>query len=68
MTNREQIAWALSFSDYEDSDVAKIISEMLDATNIAYMDSKEIKRLSDWMGLDCDKYNNLGVLPEFEDE
>ena len=29
MTNREQLAWALGFSEYEDKEVADIISDSL---------------------------------------
>lgn len=64
MTNREQIAWAFGFYDYDDRGVAEIVSEMLDAVGI-YMDREERIRFERWLGLDCDPVtNNWGVLQE----
>ena len=69
MTNREQITWAFGFSDYNNYDIAEIVSDMLDAVGVvAYMDSSERKRIEKWLGLHCDpETNNWGVL-EDEDE
>ena len=64
MTNREQVAWAFGFGDYDDRNIAEIVSEMLDAIGV-YIDSRERKRLEEWLGLSCDpETNNWGVLPE----
>lgn len=54
MTNREQIAWAFGFSDYADSDIADIVSDMLDAANVAYLGTEDRKRIEKWLGLQCD--------------
>lgn len=65
MTNREQIAWSLGFSDYNDRDIAQIVSDMLDAADVAFMLQADRDRLEKWLGLDCDlETNNWGVLPE----
>ena len=64
MTNREQVAWAFGFGDYEDRNIAEIVSEMLDAIGV-YIDRRERKRLEEWLGLSCDpETNNWGILPE----
>lgn len=64
MTNREQVSWAFGFGDYDDSNIANIVSEMLDAIGV-YIDRRERKRLEEWLGLNCDpETNNWGVLPE----
>ena len=63
MTNREQVAWALSFSEYDDRTAAETVSEMLDAAGVAFLDSAERARLEKWMGLKCEpETNNWGVL------
>lgn len=65
MTNREQIAWSFGFSDYDDRDIARIVSDMLDAANVAFMLQADRDRLEKWLGLDCDpETNNWGVLPD----
>lgn len=65
MTNREQIAWSFGFSDYNDRDIARIVSDMLDAANVAFMLQVDRDRLEKWLGLDCDpETNNWGVLVE----
>lgn len=67
MTNREQIAWAFGFSDYADSDIADIVSDMLDAANVAYLGTEDRKRIEKWLGLQCDpETNNWGILEEKE--
>ena len=64
MKNREQVAWALGFSDYDDREAARTISDMLDAIGV-YLDREDRARLERWFGLDCDpETNNWGVLPE----
>lgn len=35
MTNREQVAWSFGFSDYDDGEIAQIVSDMLDAAGVA---------------------------------
>ena len=61
MTNREQIAWSLGFCDYDNRDVAEILTEMLDAIDV-YMDKDESKRLERWLALNCDpETNNWGI-------
>lgn len=65
MTNREQIAWSLGFSDYDDREIARIVADMLDAANVAFMLQDDRDRLEKWLRLDCDpETNNWGVLPE----
>lgn len=65
MKNREQVAWALGFSEYDDREIARIISDMLDAANVAFMLQADRDRLEKWLGLDCDpETNNWGVLLE----
>lgn len=65
MTNREQVAWAFGFGDYNDRDVAEIVSEMLDAAGVAYLDGADQARLEKWFGLDCEpETNNWGILED----
>lgn len=65
MTNREQVSWAFRFSEYDDRDIARIVSDMLDAANVACMLQADRDRLEKWLGLDCDpETNNWGVLEE----
>lgn len=65
MTNREQVSWAFRFSEYDDRDIARIVSDMLDAANVACMLQADCDRLEKWLGLDCDpETNNWGVLEE----
>ncbi len=65
MTNREQVAWSFGFSDYDDRAIAQIVSDMLDAAGVAYLDSADITQLARWLELFCDsETNNWGVLPE----
>ena len=35
MTNREQVAWSFGFFDYDDREIARIVSDMLDAAGVA---------------------------------
>ncbi len=65
MTNREQVAWSFGFGDYDDRDVSEIVSEMLDAAGVAYLDSADQARLEKWFGLDCEpETNNWGILED----
>lgn len=65
MTNREQVAWAFGFGDYDDRDVAEIVSEILDAAGVAYLDSADRARLEKWFGLDCEpETDNFGILED----
>lgn len=64
MTNREQVAFSFKFEDYDDRDIAEIVSDMLDAIGV-YIDSEERARLKKWLGLHCDpETNNWGILEE----
>lgn len=67
MTNREQIAWALGFDDYDARNVTEIVADMMDAIGV-FMDSDEQKRLEKWLNLSCDEDNNWGVLPDEYEE
>lgn len=62
MTNREQIAASIGFSDYGDRTVAEEIARMLDAADVACLDSEDVDRLAAWMGLECDEDNEWGKL------
>jgi hypothetical protein len=63
MTNREQIAWAISFSEYEDKEVADQICGMIDAVGGNTFCLKE--SLEKWLGLECEPdTNNCGELEE----
>lgn len=65
MTNREQVSWAFGFSEYDDRAIARIVSDMLDAANVACMLQADRDRLEKWLRLDCDpETNNWGVLEE----
>lgn len=66
MTNREQIAWAFGFGDYDDFDIADIVSDMLNAAVGYYLLADERDRVKKWLGLQCDEDNNWGVLGEEE--
>ena len=63
MTNREQVAWALGFGDYDTRNVAEIIADMMGAIG-GFMDRDERQRLD----LSCDENNNWGVLPDENEE
>lgn len=64
MTNREQVAWAFGFSDYDARGIADIVSDMLDAAGAGIMDKHDREQLAAWMELDCDpETNNWGKLP-----
>ena len=52
MTNRKQVAWSFGFSDYDDRAVAQIVSDMLDAAGVAYLDSADRARLEEGAGGD----------------
>ena len=66
MTNREQIAWAIGYSEYEDSEVADMISDMVDAIGCSIYFERD--RLTEWLGLECDEYNNWGELEPIEED
>lgn len=63
MKNREQLAWAISYSEYEDSEVAEQICDMIDAVGgTAYGLKEPIRK---WLGLECEpETNNWGELDE----
>lgn len=60
MTNREQLAWALSYGEYSDGEIADIISDFLmgitddDDCSIAVMLKDEKKLLAEWLGKECE--------------
>ncbi len=69
MTNREQVAWAFVFSDYDAEDLALIVCDMLDAARAADMTAGDRDRLAAWLRLECDpETNNWGVFPAEEDD
>lgn len=59
MTNREQLAFVLGFSEYEDKDIADIISDSLmeitdeDDCSVAVICVKDKKLLTEWLGKEC---------------
>ncbi len=59
MTNREQLAWALGFSEYEDKEVADIIADRLmeitdeDDCSVAVICGKDKELLTEWLGKEC---------------
>lgn len=59
MTNREQLAWALGFSEYEDKEVADIIADRLmeitdeDDCSVAVICGREKELLTEWLGKEC---------------
>ena len=64
MTNREQVTFSFEFGDYDNRNIADIVSDMLDAIGV-YIDSEEQARLEKWLGLHCDpETNNWGILEE----
>ncbi|MDY3078844.1 MAG: hypothetical protein SOR56_01305 [Oscillospiraceae bacterium] len=64
MTNREQVTFSFEFGDYDNRNIAEIVSDMLDAIGV-YIDSEEQARLEKWLGLHCDpETNNWGILEE----
>lgn len=64
MTNREQVTFSFEFGDYDNRNIAEIVSDMLDAIGV-YIDSEEQARLEKWLGLQCDpETNNWGILEE----
>jgi len=63
MTNREQVAWAMKFSDYENSEVAGIIIDMCQACGIPAYHFMHRENIEKWLGLECDpETNNWGEL------
>lgn len=56
MTNRERLAFALSFAEYADSEVADIISDFLmritddEDVSIAVICGKDKELLTEWLG------------------
>lgn len=65
MTNREQLAWAINYSEYEDREVAEQICDMIDAIGgHGYGLRKYVER---WLELECDPdTNNCGELDKKE--
>lgn len=59
MTNREQLAWALGFSEYEDKEVADIIADRLmeitdeDDCSVAVICGKDKELLTEWLEKEC---------------
>lgn len=59
MTNREHLAVALGFSEYEDKDVADIISDSLmeitdeDDFSVAVICGRDKELLTEWLGKEC---------------
>ncbi len=59
MTNREQLAFALGYSEYEDKEVADIIADILmeitdeDDCSIAVICGSDKKLLTEWLGKEC---------------
>lgn len=69
MTNREQVAWAFAFSEYDARDLAVIVSDLLDAAGVAFLDKHDRELLAAWLELKCDpETNNWGTFPEIDDE
>ena len=65
MTNREQIGFAINFSEYEDREVAEHLCDMIDAIGGSSYDLKT--PLTKWLGLECDPdTNNCGELDKKE--
>lgn len=62
MTNREQIAFAIAYSEYDNSEVAEFLCDMIDAIGGSSYSLKE--PLTKWLGLKCDEHNNWGILDE----
>ena len=61
MTNREQITFTLQYSEYEDSEVAEQLCDMINAVGGLGWDLR--KPLTKWLGLECDAdTNNWGKL------
>lgn len=65
MTNREQIAFAINYEEYEDREVAEQICDMIDAIGgIGYSLREPLEK---WLGLECEpETNNWGELDEKE--
>ena len=61
MTNREWLAWAINYSEYEDKEVANIISDCLmgitdeDDCSVAVICGNEKKLLTEWLGKELDE-------------
>lgn len=65
MTNREQVAWAFGFSDYDVRGIADIVSDMLDAAGAAFLTMHDRELLAAWLELKCDpETNNWGAFPD----
>ena len=60
MTNREWLAWALNFSDYQDKDIADMISDCLmeitdeEDRSLAVICGNEKELLTEWLGKECE--------------
>ena len=65
MTNREQLGWSFQHGDYADEDLAEILIDFMWAINAVPADKKGIEM---WLGLECDKENNWGILPAEEED
>lgn len=78
MTNRDQLAWALSYRGYTDGKIADIISDYLmgitdeDDCSIAVILGDEKKLLTEWLGkesngcLTCNTCKWFELLPNFD--
>lgn len=68
MTNREQVALVFGFLDYDDSTVAEIVSEMVEAVG-SYLGVDGRRNLEKWLALECDpETNEWGTLEDYEGE
>lgn len=66
MTNREQLAFCLNFSEYSNHEIAEILSDFCEECGIsAYFERSNIEK---WLGLKCDENNNWGELYDDDEE
>lgn len=66
MTNREQVALVFGFGDYDDSTVAEIVSDMVEAVG-SYLGVDGRRNLEKWISLKCDpETNEWGALDDYE--
>lgn len=65
MTNREQLESSINYSEYQDSEIAEVLCDMIDAIGGMSYGLKE--PLTKWLGLECDpETNNWGGLDKKE--
>lgn len=65
MTNREQLESSINYSEYQDSEIAEVLCDMIDAIGGSSYELK--KPLTKWLGLECDaETNNWGELDKKE--